>query len=651
MRRVGILLAWLCLAGWSAGTTIAATHGGTTTAGTDVRLEAPALFAATPETELQIASNTQYVVQPANSRIRITVDATISNTHRDTPPVRSYFDTGYLAVLPGATNLAVTSPGAKPTVSVRSQTNTYTLLAIKFGRRLYGGHHTPLRLTFNLPDTGGTAVRDVRIGESLIAFPAWAFATTGATGGSVTVVFPPGYNVQVLAGTVRGPSGGTGNTTVYRSGTLADPLSFYAYFVADRPGAFRETSVVVDVAGTQVPVRIRGWADDPGWVTRVSSLLRRGLPALGTAIGLAYGGQGLVVEEAVSRTIGGYAGLYDPVAATIDVAYYADSFVVLHEAAHAWFNGRMVSDRWISEGFASWYAAQAATALKITAAPPGLTKELQAARIPLNAWAGVGRADEATEDYAYAATYQLAGLIAKRAGATGLHAVWEAAVTGEQAYQPLQATSAPEAGATPPDWRGLLDLLEERTDATYADLWSSWVVRPQEAPMLAIRAQARTDYAAAVTAAGDWELPAAISSGDVGVAVRPCRGTDQRSPGSPPAARRDRRGGIRGGPDAAGHASLHVRRRRRAGSGLARLRWSSRPSTRSWLRRPRRAGRSTSSSRSACWAWSRRSRWSPRAARSRPGTWRPRRPTPPRRRPSGIQPAAGGSSASSACSC
>jgi len=61
-----------------------------------------------------------------------------------------------------------------------------------------------------------------------------------------------------------------------------------------------------------------------------------------------------------------------------------------------------------------------------------------------------------------------------------------------------------------PDWRGLLDLLETRTDATYDDLWRTWVVRPEEVALLDQRATARAAYAAAVTDAGDWELPRAI---------------------------------------------------------------------------------------------------------------------------------------------
>jgi len=75
---------------------------------------------------------------------------------------------------------------------------------------------------------------------------------------------------------------------------------------------------------------------------------------------------------------------------------------------------------------------------------------------------------------------------------------------------PGSGTSAIERDTPAPDWRGLLDLLETRTDATYDDLWRTWVVRPEEAVLLDQRARAREAYAAAVVDAGDWELPRAI---------------------------------------------------------------------------------------------------------------------------------------------
>jgi hypothetical protein len=235
----------------------------------------------------------------------------------------------------------------------------------------------------------------------------------------------------------------------------------------------------------------------------------------------------LVVAEAINRSTAGYSGRYDPATGQIEIAYYADSFVVLHEAAHAWFNGNLLGDRWSNEGFASWYALEGATAIgeKVTVTP--LTPALTAGKIPLNAWGPVGSNQAAAEDYGYAASAELARLIALRAGPTGLTSVWDAARRGIGAYQPmglqmpagLPSRGAPtagddtrrlEAGSGPPDWRGLLDLLEGRTGKMYDDLWRAWVVRPQEAHLLDQRRTARNQYNAVVARAGEWRLPPVV---------------------------------------------------------------------------------------------------------------------------------------------
>ena len=80
----------------------------------------------------------------------------------------------------------------------------------------------------------------------------------------------------------------------------------------------------------------------------------------------------------------------------------------------------------------------------------------------------------------------------------------------ETAYQPVTEGSEPERGAGAPDWRGLLDLLEEHSDDEYVDLWRTWVVRPEDAGLLDQRASARAEYEETLEAAADWELPASI---------------------------------------------------------------------------------------------------------------------------------------------
>src|SRR4029077_18233354 len=60
----------------------------------------------------------------------------------------------------------------------------------------------------------------------------------------------------------------------------------------------------------------------------------------------------------------------------------------------------------------------------------------------------------------------------------------------------------------PPDWRGLLDLLDEH--GSFDDLWRTWVARPTDLPLLDARAAARSRYDAGVAAAGAWSLPKPI---------------------------------------------------------------------------------------------------------------------------------------------
>ena len=84
------------------------------------------------------------------------------------------------------------------------------------------------------------------------------------------------------------------------------------------------------------------------------------------------------------------------------------------------------------------------------------------------------------------------------------------------AYQPAAgegaaaAAVAPETVDGPPDWRGLLDLLEARTGQDFTDLWREWVVRPEEAALLDARAEARLSYERTLALAGDWSLPRSI---------------------------------------------------------------------------------------------------------------------------------------------
>jgi hypothetical protein len=469
----------------------------------------PSARAATPE--LTIVSTARYDVQPSRRRVHVTVDLTLTNRLKDTVTKRYFFDHAFLAVLPDSSGYDLSWTGSgQPFVRVASRTKSYTLLRLDLAQHINSGKSASYRLTFNLADPGGAPTRDLRVGEALVSFPVWAFASDETPGSSVSVIFPKGYQIQVEAGSIPAPTTLADGRVIFHSGLLAKPLDFFAYLVADRPGAYASTTVSTTVLDKPVEVVVRAWSDDAAWAKRVRNLVKRGLPVLGKRIGLQWPdfGTPLTVEEAVSRSTGGYAGIFDPSAGKVAIAYYADPFVILHEASHAWFNGALLADRWSNEAFASYYGAAAAHDLKLKVHTDVLTDSLKKSRIPLNAWGPVGTEKVEQEDYAYAAALELARQIVRRAGSDGMQAVWKDAAARIGAYQPVGGGN--ETVDDPPDWRGFLDLLEERTNATYDDLWRTWVARPDDLAVLDARAVARTKYQALLATVKDWRVPKSI---------------------------------------------------------------------------------------------------------------------------------------------
>ena len=474
-------------------------------------------------------------MQPSKGRVHVAMSIDARNHRGETRTHKYYFDHAFLAVQPGASGFVVSGPKGA-TVGVAARTKNATLLRINFGGRLYGGDARTLQLSFNLTDPGKPVSRQVRVSSGLVTFPVWAFASDGARGSRVRVRFPAGYAVAVESGDFDTRSRTADGGTELATEPLGEPLDYFAYLSAQRAAVYKETPIAVKAAGGQIDLLLRGWRDDPAWGTRVGGLFRKALPRLGKEIGLAWPQPGTtVVQEAVSRAAGGYAGLFSPTDRRIEVAYWADPLVVLHEAAHGWFNGGLVADRWASEGFASYYAQHTAGALKVKDTSPKLTASISLAAIPLNAWAnttdaaggssgtdelgvsgGETKADRATEAYGYAASLALSREIADRAGDNAMRRVWADASGRVGAYQPGSSGTAgassfaPETVDGPPDWRGLLDLLEAETGKDFTDLWRQWVVRPEEAGLLDARAEARTAYVRTLASVGDWQLPASI---------------------------------------------------------------------------------------------------------------------------------------------
>lgn len=459
-----------------------------------------------------------YEVRPASRLVHVSIQLAVTNHLSDTVIRRYTFDRVDVSVPPTAVHAAGLAGSKKVVVREISRNRSQEVLSVGLGGALGAGRTTSVTLVFDLPDPGGAANRPIRVGPSLITFPVWAYGSAGLAGSRVVVRFPAGYDVRIVSGSLAAPVTAADGSISLTTGAIPDPLAFTAVVAADRPSTFVETKVDLQINGEPASLAVRAFPDDPAWGARMVKLIRASLPLLATEIGLPFqpATPVVTVEEALPRSIDGYAAAFVPADGTIQIAYTADDTTAIHELAHLWFDGSLFTDRWIADGFAIFYGNRVALALKLKPRDESITPALQAAALPLNAWTGAdstatsaskASTSDLADRYGRAAAVTVAGRLYALVGADGLQAVWRAASGREAAYQPHDQVGPSDVSDGPPDWRGFLDLIAERTGIDASGLWSTWVVTPDEQALLTTRAAVRRQYQALVSLAAAWVIP------------------------------------------------------------------------------------------------------------------------------------------------
>jgi Flp pilus assembly protein TadD len=466
--------------------------------------------AAAAQSDLSFISDSTWTADPVAARVHVLAAVTATSHSGDSGGRQTYYDRVQLTLPPSSADFhAISLAGNSLPVTLEASTTSSVIIVVGLAQRLYSNQAGSFILRFDLVDAGGSTDRDLRLGSSLMSFPVWAFGSPGASGSTVTVTFPSSFSVQEEYGGIARsvyPSG----QAVFSSGVIADSTELSAWFTAVKPVPAADYKIRFLAIGPLEMV-LRYWPDDPGWADQVERVMRSGYPLLRSMIGLGDPSASvLTVEEASSTEIGGFSGSYDTATGKIQISYLADPFVILHEMSHLWFNSDLVSDRWVQEGFASFYAQQAVESLGYVDRAPVVTDEMRQAAIPLNDWVISGDPDSATSAYEYGTSLQVARQIAAQAGQAGLQSVWAAARAGLAAYQPLYGAQTETFSGGPISWRQLLDLLERKTGSSYGYIWQQWVVDRAQASLLPERNTALAAYAEDETAAGSWNLPPEI---------------------------------------------------------------------------------------------------------------------------------------------
>lgn len=465
--------------------------------------------AATDYTEgLRIEATTTYTVDLAGSVIHVEYAATLTNqvpdSYTQSYRVQHYFNAISAPVLVGAVNVAASRDGggSLPVTVEAGDGQLANWAMVQLRPNLFYGQTQTVRLTYDLPPQPGRSETFVQVNQAFATFPVVPAADPGL--GNVRVVLPLGVASEVVGDGMQKSQ--TADRIEYSASAIADSSEWIAQLIVQDDEALAEQIVDYGEDG----VVVRAWPNDAEWLTFTTDLAERGLPALEETIGRPWGAIArLQIVETATPYVYGYGGWYSHDTGIIEVGDLLEPQVILHEMAHAWFNGVLFQERWINEGLADEYAALAMEKLDLSREDPEPVDTAAPGAVALNDWADpdLGAEDtEETEAWGYGASWWLVHELVDEIGTERMALVIDGAATRAQTYP---ADSDDDLLFGYPDWRRFLDLLENVGESqTAEDLFRDLVLADDT--VLDDRAAAREEYQALADDEQGWAPPAAV---------------------------------------------------------------------------------------------------------------------------------------------
>ena len=454
--------------------------------------------------QLREAVAATYRVDPPKHAVHVTLDIRVTNQKSDTSGYIYYYNTTSLSVPVEAITLRATSGSSKLRVSTTAH-KTFREAVIHYPN-LFHGKSRSIRLTYDLPSGKPRSASPIRVGLSHAAFTAWAWGDPGL--GDVRIVLPPHFTADIRTSPTDPDAQLVASThaghTEYTVSHLADPFGWYSSIEASNGDAL--TNVAIKASGE--PIVIHAWPEDADWIKQVTTVLEQSLPDLEASIGLPWPvTHDLAVTEVSSSELEGYAGFFDSSYDKITISEDLDDLTIIHEASHAWFDGKLFQERWIDEGLADEYASRI-----LGAEHPGQTREApapvhatDAASFDLNTWRPPARIDSqstAYEQFGYDASWTVMRAIVDDVTEAKMRDVFKAAAARTVTY--VGAGPAEPSGIVD-DWRRFLDLVTDVGGSTKAEkLLETWALTPKQDGEVTARDAARTRYFALVEAGGAW---------------------------------------------------------------------------------------------------------------------------------------------------
>ncbi|MGH8776379.1 MAG: hypothetical protein ACRDWI_14845 [Jiangellaceae bacterium] len=454
---------------------------------------------------LRFEATTTFRLDPEVQMVLVTMDITVTNQVPDRGNLYTYFSSISVPALSEATDVKARRVGGGALASSLEEADgpQWSTLSVDLSPNLLYGRTQEIHLTYGLPDLPPRSVGWTRANAAYATFPVFAVGDPGLA--DVEVVIPNAFQVELNGGELDRDR--RSNVTVYRAADIESPDDWFVSLVASNDDLMTEHPVRHD--GHEI--MIRGWPGDEEWAQFVQDWTVRGIPTLEDLLGQPWPVDGqLEIEESAVPHLYGYGGWYGGTGDVIEISDELDPELVLHELSHAWFDSNLFSDRWVIEGMAQEYAMLAVTAHGAT---PALAQQApidlgRAGAQPLLGWDHFNLHEEKSEeqeDYGYDSSWWLVHELATEIGPEGMADLIHAAVERDIAYA---GDPDPELWVTGSSWRRTLDLFEEIGGSTAAsDLFSRYVLLPEDRPMLDERTQARGLYAELVDAGTGWTAP------------------------------------------------------------------------------------------------------------------------------------------------
>jgi hypothetical protein len=446
--------------------------------------------------EYTLESSAAYEVRPDDREIRVRVDLSFTNTTPDPDGQFSLFDELRLAIHDRAEAVTATDADGDLDVAV-DEDDGVTVVTIELREGLRFDESIDIELRYRLADGDDS---EVRVGPSLVVFPAWGFGTSS----EVTVTLPDGFEVRVDGDPLTAAEGGE-----LTSGPIDDPTAWLARVTGIGTGDFVPFEATVPLDGGTADVLVRAFADDPDWGEATRDLVVQALPLLEREIGLPYPLLGrLVLTQSVPADSSGFG---EPATrrAEIEVAYDQPDFTVVHQLAHLWLDP-LVDARWIAEGMASDFAARVAADLDVD---PPFDPVAEAERraddaLPLDAWRS--GSDRDTARFGHPASWALIAELRDEIGDEAFRAILVRTAASIGPYDDSELDASPAGAAAsraPLTSRSLLDQVASVSGVDMAERFEASVLTDADVGLLPTRETARTAFADLVVSAAGWGAP------------------------------------------------------------------------------------------------------------------------------------------------